>query len=186
MPSGVYIRTEEVKRKCLENLNGGRLGKHCSEEHKRKISLGSKGNLGHLKWRGVPRTDEVKEKIRKAKLGKPNWKISGKNCHFYIDGRTYNKKFIWWLHRQYIRRKNKAEGSHTFGEWELLKKQYGFTCPCCHKKEPEISLSEDHIIPLSKGGSSYIENIQPLCRSCNSRKNTKVIKYEIYSEVNLN
>ena len=75
------------------------------------------------------------------------------------------------------KRKRDAEGSHTLGEWELMKKQYGFTCPSCGKKEPEIKLTEDHIIPLDRGGSDYIENIQPLCRSCNSKKHTEIKKY---------
>ena len=74
-------------------------------------------------------------------------------------------------------RKMNASGLHTLNEWEILKAQYNWTCPCCYKKEPKIKLTEDHIIPLSKGGSNNIENIQPLCGSCNRKKYTKIIKY---------
>jgi 5-methylcytosine-specific restriction endonuclease McrA len=76
-------------------------------------------------------------------------------------------------------RENNAEGLHTVGEWELLKKQYGYVCSSCNRKEPDIKLTEDHIIPLSKGGSDYIENIQPLCKSCNCKKHTKIIKFQL-------
>lgn len=68
-------------------------------------------------------------------------------------------------------------GSHTIGEWETLKAQYNWICPACGKPEPEIKLTEDHIIPLTKSGSDNIENIQPLCRRCNIVKMTKIIKY---------
>ena len=76
-------------------------------------------------------------------------------------------------------RRRGAKGLHMQTEWETLKAQYNWTCPACHRSEPEIKLTEDHIIPISKGGSNNIENIQPLCKGCNSRKYTKIIKYNL-------
>lgn len=85
--------------------------------------------------------------------------------------------------RMYVKiargRKYNSRGTHTAGEWERLKAQYGYTCPCCYKKEPEITLTEDHIIPLSIGGFNSIQNIQPLCHSCNSKKHTQIRVYPI-------
>ena len=60
-----------------------------------------------------------------------------------------------------------------------LKIKYKNTCPSCYKSEPEIKLTEDHIIPLSKGGNNKIENIQPLCGVCNCKKYNKIKKYEL-------
>lgn len=68
--------------------------------------------------------------------------------------------------RRYAREKG-AEGSHTLLEWQELKNAYGNKCCNCLKLAP---LTKDHIVPLSKGGSDYISNIAPLCKSCNSRK----------------
>lgn len=44
-------------------------------------------------------------------------------------------------------------------------------CVRCSRKD---NLSLDHIIPVSKGGKHIRENIQILCRSCNSKKGAKL------------
>jgi 5-methylcytosine-specific restriction endonuclease McrA len=74
-------------------------------------------------------------------------------------------------------RKLSAKGSHTDQEWQSLKAFYQYKCLCCEKQEPEIKLTRDHVLPLTKGGSDSIDNIQPLCARCNSKKNFKHIDY---------
>jgi 5-methylcytosine-specific restriction endonuclease McrA len=58
-------------------------------------------------------------------------------------------------------------GSHTIQEWVDKKAQYDNRCAYCGKRK---SLTKDHIIPLSKGGSNYIQNIVPCCMDCNRHK----------------
>ena len=195
---------KEVRKKQSEAHNG----KRCSAETRRKIS---KANKGKIPWsKGKKLSKKIKEKMsniakknrkvrsKTGKLGaRRRWKehikvikkklgntLSNFSRYYkYPKGTTplEKKRFT---NMRYKARKKEAIGNHTFGEWELLKKQYGYTCPACGRKEPEIKLTEDHIIPLSKGGSDYIENIQPLCVSCNTRKYTKTTKYKPVSDKN--
>lgn len=52
----------------------------------------------------------------------------------------------------------------------LVVAKFGALCRKCGCTS-EITI--DHIIPLSKGGGSGLENLAPLCRSCNSTKGAK-------------
>jgi len=125
-------------------------GKPWSKAMKKKISETNK-RMG------------IEPKIKFVGFGKdhPRWKGGYEN--------------ELWHSRQRRIRKLGNGGFHTQGEWETLKAQYNWTCPCCHKVEPKIKLTEDHIIPISKGGSDNIENIQPLCRNCNASKGNRII-----------
>jgi 5-methylcytosine-specific restriction endonuclease McrA len=139
-------------------------GKKATEITKEKMRLKHKG-ISHTV------SDEARRMIGLSSLGrKANWK----------GGICQNRCYVSWLKnkRNRVLKRIKEQGlSHTWEEWEILKTQCGFVCPCCKKSEPEIRLTEDHIIPLSRGGTDLIENIQPLCRSCNSKKHTLTIRY---------
>lgn len=76
--------------------------------------------------------------------------------------------------QNYRKRKQNGEGTYTNQEWEQVCEDAENRCLACGQ---EVSLTADHIVPLSKGGSNYITNIQPLCLSCNSKKHDKTIDY---------
>ena len=71
--------------------------------------------------------------------------------------------------------KYQAGGRYTVKEWQALKVLYDHRCLMCHRQEPNVLLTFDHIVPLSRGGHNDIANAQPLCFSCNSIKGTQVL-----------
>lgn len=52
-------------------------------------------------------------------------------------------------------------------------KRDGYTCRICQKAGGELEV--DHIVPVSKGGSNAMENLQTLCWTCNSGKAAKLM-----------
>jgi len=43
-------------------------------------------------------------------------------------------------------------------------------CQSCGQTQAETKLNIDHIIPLVKGGSNDMSNLQTLCQTCNQKK----------------
>ncbi len=66
-------------------------------------------------------------------------------------------------------------GSYTAAEWQAIKAAQDHRCLMCGRREPEIKLTVDHVIPVSQGGPNTADNIQGLCKSCNSKKHRKVL-----------
>lgn len=61
-------------------------------------------------------------------------------------------------------------GTISVNDWNEMLERHNHSCAYCGTQD---DITQDHIKPLSKGGENVIENIQPLCRSCNSRKRDK-------------
>lgn len=80
-----------------------------------------------------------------------------------------NKEKHQTLVTSYRARKFNAPGKYNIDDVNaLIEKQNG----CCVYCKTDISKKRavDHIIPLTKGGTNWPNNIQLLCKSCNSRK----------------
>ena len=51
-------------------------------------------------------------------------------------------------------------------------KRDGYRCRECGASKDETSLEIDHIVPVARGGTNNIDNLQTLCRECNRMKHT--------------
>ncbi|MEO6305945.1 MAG: HNH endonuclease signature motif containing protein [Bacteroidia bacterium] len=71
--------------------------------------------------------------------------------------------------------KARTLGIHTYNEWmDMIIFFEGFCVRCL---APDKYSTKDHIIPIYQGGSDGIDNIQPLCKKCNSSKASESIDY---------
>lgn len=106
------------------------------------------------------RTKQISSKYNKS----PHGKIKGKN-------------------QQHRRRELMEHGDGiTLQQWIKILDIQGHRCNDCGRKfSKRLKATEDHIIPLSKGGLHEFENIQALCQRCNSTKNANLDKEYIHT-----
>ncbi len=74
----------------------------------------------------------------------------------------------------------RKKGTHTIQEWEILQIVCENKCVKCGADKNNLygkELVRDHIIPIYQGGSDSIENIQPMCKNCNSGKHSDITDY---------
>jgi len=83
----------------------------------------------------------------------------------------YEEKQKMWKRRYKVRQARmkaaKAKGDHTQAEWKGMVRFFDNHCVRCGKQD---FVQPDHIVPISEGGSNGMENLQPLCARCNTRK----------------
>ena len=93
----------------------------------------------------------------------------------YVKDRYHNDPQFKKQLRDYFTRRRNTErangGSYTAEEWNTMCLLVGGRCVACGQI---AKLEVDHIVPVSMGGGNDIDNIQPLCRSCNAVKRTDV------------
>ena len=67
----------------------------------------------------------------------------------------------------------RKKGKHTKEEWEEMKLFFS-RCVKCGSNDDIV---KDHIKPIYQGGSDGLDNLQPLCKKCNSSKGPDTTDY---------
>jgi 5-methylcytosine-specific restriction endonuclease McrA len=102
--------------------------------------------------------EQRREACKKWKLKNPD------KCREHVKRRYENDP-------EYFRLKQSAKYHNCL---PALLKQILERDRCCQNCWIHEDLTFDHIIPISKGGKTEYDNMQILCRSCNSSKGNKL------------
>ena len=86
-----------------------------------------------------------------------------------------------WINRKPRRdamRRNQSAAGYGRRAWRLARQEAlvrdNYQCRACGRLVTGRDANVDHIIPLSKNGTSNLDNVQVLCRGCHSRKTVVV------------
>ena len=134
--------------------------RHWRQSHKEEL------NAKHKLWRQVNKA-AVQARLREYIRTHPK-EIRETNRRWrelHPDAsRTYQQ-------RREARKRN-LTSTLTVSQWEAIKAAYQYRCAYCSK--PHKKLTQDHVIPIFKGGATTMGNIVPACPSCNYRKHTNL------------
>lgn len=159
--------------------------KRCRAAHAKAVRLSNpEAALASDKKKRQQRPDAIAEVMKKWRDKNRDYTREYNASHHAANAETVGKRNKKWIqdnraahrgiqHRRRARIRGSG-GNYTAKEWLALCAEHGFRCLCCGEQKP---LTVDHVIPIVRGGSNTISNIQPLCKRCNNKKYDKVIDY---------
>lgn len=105
-------------------------------------------------------------------------------CNKIINNPVHNKKYCSELCKGRVNGKKRPKSGDV--SWERIRFDVlyrdSFQCRYCGRRtqnDKSVTLVVDHFLPVSKGGSSDMENLFTACFECNSAKSDKILPIEL-------
>lgn len=121
-------------------------------------------------WNPTERDMEVmRERVKRWKDANPEKARQHRRDYKRRQRQTAKGKEIHNIEKQQRRAKQRQlEASFTHQQWEECKSFFNFKCAYCGEGS---ELTQEHFIPVCRGGEYSRDNIIPICKHCNSSKN---------------
>jgi len=123
-------------------------------------------------WKNPERARELARKSNNKFLEEHPVEYAARKKKWYSSNLDRNRNYA---HKRRAKVRNVIGGHFTDAEFQEVCEKYGNQCLMCGRND--IPLTADHVIPLGPPYTDQIDNIQPLCLSCNSKKGTKTTDY---------
>jgi 5-methylcytosine-specific restriction endonuclease McrA len=150
--------------------SAARKRRHSEMAKRLRFGYWTKGRVGSQRQRSIARKNWTGS-------NNPRWGGGISRAESHKKWNAKNPDRVRFYRQVRKARKKGAGGTFTYSDWVALKAKFGNKCLDCGAPEHQKPLTVDHIIPVSKGGSNSIDNIQPLCMDCNMRKYTKAVDF---------
>lgn len=100
-------------------------------------------------------------------------KVASRNARYRTKHRTKALITRSVVQSRRRARQHALPATLTVSEWQAILAAHQHRCAYCGRDD--VALTQDHVVPVSRGGGTTADNIVPACKPCNSRKGVRSV-----------